>query len=316
MRQLAIVIPAYKIEFFKATLESLANQTCKDFTVYIGDDCSPADFESLVGEYKSKLDIVYHKFPTNMGGENLVGQWKRCIELSQGEPWIWLFSDDDVIGSKCVESFYKTIEIYPNHDLYHFNIDAINEKGEVIFECRRFPDVISSVDFYKKKENDDIDSFVVEYIFSRKIYDETGGFQNFDLAWGADTATWVKFAYKNGIRNISGDKVYWRKSYANITPNRDKQMSYRKFLINVCYFDWVNKYFDSENISKFNSYAFFRNFVFYSRILSHSQLGKVSDKAVEYGIITSKKKTCFMLMLPLIRIGKLIKTKIKKKRIQ
>ena len=38
---LAIVIPAYKSTFLPAALDSIAAQTCQDFTLYIGDDCSP-----------------------------------------------------------------------------------------------------------------------------------------------------------------------------------------------------------------------------------------------------------------------------------
>jgi hypothetical protein len=34
---LAIIIPYYKLTFFLATLESLANQTDNRFTVYIGE---------------------------------------------------------------------------------------------------------------------------------------------------------------------------------------------------------------------------------------------------------------------------------------
>ena len=37
---LAIVIPYYKLTFFEATLQSLADQTDKRFMVYIGDDAS------------------------------------------------------------------------------------------------------------------------------------------------------------------------------------------------------------------------------------------------------------------------------------
>jgi glycosyltransferase involved in cell wall biosynthesis len=110
MSDLAIIIPAYKIDFFKDTLDSLARQTCKDFTVYIGDDCSPDDFKSLIAEYKDKIHIVYCRFDENLGGKDLVGHWKRCIDLTQNEPWLWLFSDDDVIGERCVELFYKEIE--------------------------------------------------------------------------------------------------------------------------------------------------------------------------------------------------------------
>ena len=40
---LAIVIPYYKIAFFEETLKSLANQTNKQFIVYIGDDASKDD---------------------------------------------------------------------------------------------------------------------------------------------------------------------------------------------------------------------------------------------------------------------------------
>lgn len=316
MKDLAIVIPAYKIDFFRATLDSLAAQTCKDFTVYVGVDCSPSDFRSLIEEYKERLDIRYTRFDTNLGGIDLVAQWSRCIDLTEGEPWIWLFSDDDVMGGGCVESFFNTIEKDCNHDLYHFDIDAIDAEGKVVFECRRFPDVMSSLDFYKKKENDDIDCFVVEYIFSRKVYEETGGFQNFDLAWGADIATWVKFSHVRGIKNIPGAHVFWRKSFANITPNRHRDMVKRKFLINVEYFAWMNNFFGRDVISKFNEYAFTRNFVFYSRILTRQQLSQVSDKAIELDVTTESQKRKLLLLLPLIRIAKLLKSKIKPKKIQ
>ena len=40
MKTLAIIIPAYKGRFLGEALESLARQSCMDFTVYVGDDCS------------------------------------------------------------------------------------------------------------------------------------------------------------------------------------------------------------------------------------------------------------------------------------
>ena len=62
-KQLAIVIPAYKSTFLKSTLESIARQTCKDFTVYIGDDCSPYNLECIVDDYKDQIDVVYKRLP-------------------------------------------------------------------------------------------------------------------------------------------------------------------------------------------------------------------------------------------------------------
>ena len=59
MKRLAIIIPAYKENFLFETLQSLANQTNKDFNVYVGDDCSPYDLQSIVSRFEDRLDIHY-----------------------------------------------------------------------------------------------------------------------------------------------------------------------------------------------------------------------------------------------------------------
>ena len=48
---IAIVIPAYKDTFLTETLESISNQTDKDFTLYIGDDNSPYQLLDIVNKY-------------------------------------------------------------------------------------------------------------------------------------------------------------------------------------------------------------------------------------------------------------------------
>lgn len=95
---MAIVIPAYKGRFLKETLDSIAVQAHKDeFVLYIGDDASPERLDKIVESYQNKVNLVYHRFSENMGGKDLVAHWERCIQLS-AEPFIWLFSDDDLMG--------------------------------------------------------------------------------------------------------------------------------------------------------------------------------------------------------------------------
>lgn len=94
---MAIVIPAYKGRFLKKTLDSIAVQAHKDeFVLYIGDDASPERLDKIVESYQNKVNLVYHRFSENMGGKDLVAHWERCIQLS-AEPFIWLFSDDDLM---------------------------------------------------------------------------------------------------------------------------------------------------------------------------------------------------------------------------
>ena len=66
--KIAIVIPAYKCRFLRQTLDSIVVQTCRSFTVYIGDDASPQNLKEIVSDYADKMNIVYRRFDTNLGG--------------------------------------------------------------------------------------------------------------------------------------------------------------------------------------------------------------------------------------------------------
>lgn len=310
MRKLAIIIPAYKIDYFKETLESLANQTCKDFTVYIGDDCSSADFKSLILKYMDKLNIIYHRFQENLGGRDLVGHWKRCVELTQGEPWLWLFSDDDVIGERCVELFYEEIACEAKYDIYHFDVKVINSDGKIVNTPKAYPSTFDAIDFYKQKATGKIESFVVENLFSREIYNHIGGFVEFDMAWGSDTATWISMSFQRGMRRIDGDNVFWRRSNLNITPQNSRQMCIRKLEANIEYFCWANSLFkDSRSAKICNSYYLFRRIVYYSNSLKFDDYSFLLTEARRRGLVDMIQHVTMTMLYPLIKLYKLIMQK-------
>ncbi len=113
--ELAIVIPAYRTRFLQAALTSLAAQTDQAFTVYVGDDASPDDVQALCAAWADKLDLRYTRFDSNVGGQDLVAQWTRCIALSH-EPWVWLFSDDDELEPGCVQAWREVAHRQPRAD--------------------------------------------------------------------------------------------------------------------------------------------------------------------------------------------------------
>ena len=106
--KLAIVIPAFKAKFLAETLSSIASQTSQDFKLYICDDCSREPIEDIVKSFEGRLSFAYNRFDNNLGGVSLVRQWERCIALTS-EEWIWLFSDDDIMETNCVEEFYNSL---------------------------------------------------------------------------------------------------------------------------------------------------------------------------------------------------------------
>jgi len=216
--KLAIVIPAFKAEFFKLTLLSLTNQTNNNFNIYIGDDNSPENLEKIASEFSENINLKYFKFKENLGQKSMVQQWDRCISLTENEPWIWVIGDDDLIDKNCVEYFYNELEKQSEFDLYRFNMRVIDALGNKIYDAPRFPETETGLSYIKARLRWERSNALCPYVFSRNIYIEKNGFVEFDLGWCSDDATWFKFAGENGIKTIAGPEVSWRYG-ANISSD-------------------------------------------------------------------------------------------------
>lgn len=237
MKTLAIIIPAYKPDFLQRTLASLAEQSDHRFTVYIGNDASPYPLEDIVDAFRGLLDLQYHYFPDNFGGNNLVGHWERCLRLCQGEEWVCLFSDDDMMQSGCIDAFHHAI-VPDDVNVVHFNLTLIDEKDSVIQECPDFPDRMDAALYFDSLFRRKIVARMPEFIFKRSFL-ERNGIVPFDLAWRSDTATIMKAALSGGILTIKGNnsRVLWRASTKNISGI--DILKKRKNRANISFFNWV-----------------------------------------------------------------------------
>jgi glycosyltransferase involved in cell wall biosynthesis len=290
---LAIVIPAYKINYLDRTLLSIASQTCKEFTLYIGNDASPNDPEEIIDRYKDRINIIYKRYSENLGNQNLVGHWERCIDLVGNESWIWLFSDDDLMESTCVEDFFRARDENPDFDLFHFNVLNIDENGNKIGKFSQYPKVLSVEEFLRHRLRGGFNSYVVDFIFRKSSFYEKGRFENFDLAWCSDDATWTKLGDIKGIRTIERSKIFWRRSPYNITPDLNPGVLERKFNAEISFADWLIKHTQKNGIltdyfmlNKLLDDWFFRSIKSKINLLSADQVKSYISK---YYLVTTKR---------------------------
>jgi glycosyltransferase involved in cell wall biosynthesis len=248
MRQrLAIVIPAFKPAFLDEALASIDRQTCRDFKLYVGDDASPADLYSIVKKYAGRLPVVYRRFEENRGGQDLVSQWERCIDMVEDEEWIWLFSDDDVMDAHCVELFYDALQRH-EADLYHFDVSIIDRYSRPRETRAGYPLRMSAAEYFRATVEHRVWSFVSDSIFNRQHFLDAGRFQAFDLAWGSDHATWIKLGFDKGIVTVRGARVYWRASGENISSLfEDAGTGSRKVQASVAFFNWARGFFNARH---------------------------------------------------------------------
>lgn len=240
--KIAIVIPAYKQEFFHETLDSLFKQTDKNFRVYIGDDNSPNDIISIVEQYTDKLDIVYKRFDENLGRTNLVAHWNRCMDMLEDEEWFILFSDDDILEPDCIKSLRKEMQI-TDHDVYHFNLKIIDKQSNLLNTPPSFPQNLSSLEFFRLLYSYKIDARMPEFIFRLSHFKEKGGFIPFENAMGSDNATVMNCANKKGIHTINDGYVLWRNSGMNVSARTEsKTVNIKNLKALVHFFNWVRRF--------------------------------------------------------------------------
>jgi glycosyltransferase involved in cell wall biosynthesis len=243
---LAIVIPVWRGEFLGAALDSLRSQTETRFRVYVCDDASLDDVASISAYHGRGLDLVYHRFPSNLGGRDLVAQWTRCVALAVDEPWLWVFADDDVAKPDTVAGFYCETKRRPNARLFCLSVEVIDESGDVIDRLDEPPEEEEAGPFLHallKRRGREVRG--ADHIFEHALYRECGGFNWMPQALFSDMATWVNFTAAAGkkIRLTQGG-LLWRKHSTSVS-NRSWQEERQVYLTALNLFaEWVDAFVD------------------------------------------------------------------------
>lgn len=105
----SIIVPIYKVELYlRECIESVENQTYRDWELILVDDGSPDNCPTICEEYAENDNriIVVHK--TNGG---LVSARKAGLEVAKGEYAICL-DGDDFLHKECLKTINSAIESY------------------------------------------------------------------------------------------------------------------------------------------------------------------------------------------------------------
>lgn len=237
--QLGIYVPAYKRTFLRESLASICSQTDQRFNLYVGDDASPEALADVVSEFAARRPICYHRFDDNLGSKSLVKQWSRCLALGN-EPWVWLFSDDDVMDPQCVSRFYEVLaETGGRFDVYRFNHKVITARGAEAYSTIEHPETETGFQFACSRLEGVRYGFAQEVVFSRDRFERIGGYMEFPLAWASDDATLILMAGQRGMYTISGPIIHWRLSGENITSLNDYRTSRLKTKAAALFVGWL-----------------------------------------------------------------------------
>jgi glycosyltransferase involved in cell wall biosynthesis len=250
--QLALIIPAFRAKYLEESLESIAGQTNQKFNLYVFDDASQEPIQEMAQKFQMRQPLTYHRFSENLGGRSLPQHWARCVERTT-EPWVWLFSDDDVMEANCVEALLREIEVTDgSFDLYRFNTQCIDSKSRVVATNDPYPNEEWGRDFLLVRLLEERGSTAQELVFSREAWKRVGRFQDYPLAWAVDDVFISEMGGNKPIRLIPKARIRWRLSGTNITSMTTASMLSPKIIASRMFIEWVNEFLaDGTSVKKF-----------------------------------------------------------------
>ena len=213
MPKISLIIPVYNSELYlKKALDSVLNQTYKDFEIVAINDGSTDSSLNILEEYKSKFNkiTIINQSNKGIGISRNVG-----IKAAKGE-YISFLDSDDFISKDYLETLYKLIS-ENDADISCCNFNFYSDHGvnfSMPFSCK--PGVYSSEEALKKLILDvNIHYFSWGKLYKRSLFINND--INFYDMYFEDVATCPKifyFAKRIAITNKS--MYYYRRHRSSI----------------------------------------------------------------------------------------------------
>ena len=161
-------MPVYNVApFLREAMDSILNQTYKDFELIVLNDCSPDDSEEILDSYSDKR-IVRYRGENNVGLANVLN---IGIRMAKGE-FIARMDSDDISVPLRIEKQVAFLDAHPEIDLVSSGMQRFGSSNKVIsyatdvegvkFDAFSFSPVLHASSVWRK------DRFVSNGIFFRQ----------------------------------------------------------------------------------------------------------------------------------------------------
>lgn len=235
----SIGIPAYKDKYLKKCIQSILNQTYKNYEIIIINDCSPKDLAHIVKNFEDPR-IRYYENNQNIGAENVVKNWNKCLELANGDFFV-LMGDDDIMAPNYLEEFYNLINKYSDLDVFHCRTLIIDEEDNPISLTCSWPEFENTLDNIWHRISARRNQYISDFVYRTEHLLKCKGFFFLPLAWGSDDITSYRACANKGIAHTNQELLKYRSSRHTISSTGDLSL---KLLSTIRYYEWLQSFID------------------------------------------------------------------------
>ena len=237
----SIITPTYNHEkYIGECIESVLNQTYKNWEMIIVDDCSSDKTVEIIKKYAaqdSRIKLIQHN--ENYGPFRLKDTCNEGLNISKGE-YIAVLEGDDYWTSDKLEEQVKFLENNPDMILNWGNCIVVNNQGKTISYLKVDPQnqeilnnpVGSILHRFIELEGP---IYAQSLIIRREALERIGGFQGGKNIPSWDGPTTTALALEGKFSCIDKNFGYWRRHNDSVAYNYSKDMksmrSYSEFYI-------------------------------------------------------------------------------------
>ena len=129
MKKFSIIVPVYNVEkYLGKCLDSVNNQTFKDYEVIVINDGSTDNSISIIEQYKKNNYVII-----NQENKGLSEARNTGLKIADGE-YIFFLDSDDYIKNETLEIINNNLLLNP--DILRFQVSIVNEKNNDIMEIK------------------------------------------------------------------------------------------------------------------------------------------------------------------------------------
>lgn len=210
--EISIVLPTFNgAQYIKASIQSVVNQSFKDWELIIVNDGSTDQTQRILDEVSQKYkNIRIYNNPTNKG---LPYSLNKGFSEAKGDYLSWT-SDDNLYKTNALEVMYSYLRKHPNIDMVSCDEDIINQRGELLY-------TLSSKDKCIRNNAGLLDACNIgaAFMYTKKIAKKIGVY-DISMFGAEDYDYFCRIALKGNIKYLSQNIYQYRLHQNSLTSTK------------------------------------------------------------------------------------------------
>ena len=223
----SVIIPNYcHAAYLDQRIQSVLNQTYRDFELIILDDCSPDNGASrtIIEKYRNNPWVSHIVYNEKNSGSTFK-QWQKGFQLAKGE-YIWIAESDDNCDADFLEVLVEQTQTNPSVSIVYCNSQYVDIEGHYLSPI--FPKS-TKIELFEGKE------FIKKHMaFGNAIWNASSALFNKRSALAinsqytkfvsaGDRLFWIELAETGHVVHILSPKNYFRQHQNKVTPTKQRK---------------------------------------------------------------------------------------------